>query len=175
MLPSIFVLPHMSKRIGASCCHTHQSSCSVWLILQRDLLCLAPSFMFEWGDTLSLESSYRFNRYFYAWMQPKAPAVNKVLWPKCLLLLLVQGIDLTMQVCFITSHMAILLLQGHFQGCLAPDIRKFSYFPSYVDENLELFKDKRVLMYCTGGIRCERGSAYLRSKVRSRSEGTSVK
>ncbi|XP_075303388.1 thiosulfate sulfurtransferase/rhodanese-like domain-containing protein 2 [Opisthocomus hoazin] len=54
---------------------------------------------------------------------------------------------------------------GHFRGCLAPDIRKFSYFPSYVDENLELFKDKRVLMYCTGGIRCERGSAYLRSKA----------
>ncbi|NXG22065.1 TSTD2 protein, partial [Grallaria varia] len=54
---------------------------------------------------------------------------------------------------------------GQFQGCLAPDIRKFSYFPSYVDENLELFKDKRVLMYCTGGIRCERGSAYLRSKA----------
>ncbi|XP_069633825.1 thiosulfate sulfurtransferase/rhodanese-like domain-containing protein 2 [Haliaeetus albicilla] len=64
---------------------------------------------------------------------------------------------------------------GHFQGCLAPDIRKFSYFPSYVDENLELFKDKRVLMYCTGGIRCERGSAYLRSKVRCHSEGPSVR
>ncbi|XP_067409592.1 thiosulfate sulfurtransferase/rhodanese-like domain-containing protein 2 [Emydura macquarii macquarii] len=57
---------------------------------------------------------------------------------------------------------------GHFQGCLAPDIRKFSYFPSYVDENLELFKDKRVLMYCTGGIRCERGSAYLRTKAACR-------
>ncbi|NXC42758.1 TSTD2 protein, partial [Penelope pileata] len=54
---------------------------------------------------------------------------------------------------------------GQFQGCLAPDIRKFSYFPSYVDENLKLFKNKRVLMYCTGGIRCERGSAYLRSKA----------
>ncbi|NXJ08227.1 TSTD2 protein, partial [Odontophorus gujanensis] len=54
---------------------------------------------------------------------------------------------------------------GHFRGCLAPDIRKFSYFPSYVDENLKLFKNKRVLMYCTGGIRCERGSAYLRSKA----------
>uniref|UniRef100_A0A8C6D5A8 Thiosulfate sulfurtransferase/rhodanese-like domain-containing protein 2 n=1 Tax=Moschus moschiferus TaxID=68415 RepID=A0A8C6D5A8_MOSMO len=53
---------------------------------------------------------------------------------------------------------------GRFQGCLAPDIRKFSYFPSYVDENLELFKEKRVLMYCTGGIRCERGSAYLKTK-----------
>ncbi|OWK01090.1 hypothetical protein Celaphus_00018453, partial [Cervus elaphus hippelaphus] len=54
--------------------------------------------------------------------------------------------------------------KGRFQGCLAPDIRKFSYFPSYIDENLELFKEKRVLMYCTGGIRCERGSAYLKTK-----------
>ncbi|XP_030252965.1 thiosulfate sulfurtransferase/rhodanese-like domain-containing protein 2 [Sparus aurata] len=53
---------------------------------------------------------------------------------------------------------------GQFTRCLAPDIRKFSYFPDYVDQNLELFKDKKVLMYCTGGIRCERGSAYLRSK-----------
>ncbi|EMP37558.1 Thiosulfate sulfurtransferase/rhodanese-like domain-containing protein 2 [Chelonia mydas] len=60
---------------------------------------------------------------------------------------------------------AYLRSKGHFQGCLAPDIRKFSYFPSYVDKNLELFKNKRVLMYCTGGIRCERGSAYLRSKA----------
>ncbi|CAI9561634.1 unnamed protein product, partial [Staurois parvus] len=47
---------------------------------------------------------------------------------------------------------------GQFQNCLAPDIRKFSYFPDYVDQNLDLFKDKTVLMYCTGGIRCERGS-----------------
>ncbi|XP_037706881.1 thiosulfate sulfurtransferase/rhodanese-like domain-containing protein 2 isoform X2 [Choloepus didactylus] len=53
---------------------------------------------------------------------------------------------------------------GRFQGCLAPDIRKFSYFPSYIDTNLELFREKRVLMYCTGGIRCERGSAYLKAK-----------
>ncbi|MBN3305601.1 TSTD2 protein, partial [Amia calva] len=53
---------------------------------------------------------------------------------------------------------------GQFTKCLAPDIRKFSYFPDYVDKNLELFRGKKVLMYCTGGIRCERGSAYLRSK-----------
>ncbi|KAF4081175.1 hypothetical protein AMELA_G00158390 [Ameiurus melas] len=53
---------------------------------------------------------------------------------------------------------------GQFKNCLAPDIRKFSYFPDYVDKNLELFHNKKVLMYCTGGIRCERGSAYLRSK-----------
>ncbi|XP_033948892.1 thiosulfate sulfurtransferase/rhodanese-like domain-containing protein 2 [Pseudochaenichthys georgianus] len=53
---------------------------------------------------------------------------------------------------------------GQFTRCLAPSIRKFSYFPDYVDQNLDLFRDKKVLMYCTGGIRCERGSAYLRSK-----------
>ncbi|XP_078252147.1 thiosulfate sulfurtransferase/rhodanese-like domain-containing protein 2 isoform X2 [Rhinoraja longicauda] len=53
---------------------------------------------------------------------------------------------------------------GNFQHCLAPNIRKFSYFPDYIDTNLECFKGKQVLMYCTGGIRCERGSAYLRSK-----------
>ncbi|XP_077103655.1 thiosulfate sulfurtransferase/rhodanese-like domain-containing protein 2 isoform X2 [Siphateles boraxobius] len=53
---------------------------------------------------------------------------------------------------------------GQFDQCLAPDIRKFSYFPDYVEKNLDLFRDKKVLMYCTGGIRCERGSAYLRSK-----------
>ncbi|XP_068596490.1 thiosulfate sulfurtransferase/rhodanese-like domain-containing protein 2 [Brachionichthys hirsutus] len=53
---------------------------------------------------------------------------------------------------------------GRFARCLAPNIRKFSYFPDYVDQNLELFRDKKVLMYCTGGVRCERGSAYLRAK-----------
>ena len=58
------------------------------------------------------------------------------------------------------------LLQGKFKGAIAPDIRKFSYWPEYIDQNVEQFKDKKVVMYCTGGIRCERGSAYLKSKVR---------
>ncbi|KAJ0050001.1 hypothetical protein NL108_009964 [Boleophthalmus pectinirostris] len=53
---------------------------------------------------------------------------------------------------------------GQFTQCLAPNIRKFSYFPDYVEQNLDVFRGKRVLMYCTGGIRCERASAYLRSK-----------
>lgn len=61
--------------------------------------------------------------------------------------------------------MILLSSQGQFTHCLAPNIRKFSYFPDYVDQNLELFRDKKVLMYCTGGIRCERASAYLISKV----------
>lgn len=61
------------------------------------------------------------------------------------------------QICF--------CFQGQFSQCLAPNIWKFSYFPDYVDQGLDLFRDKNVLMYCTGVIRCERGSAYLRSKV----------
>jgi len=51
---------------------------------------------------------------------------------------------------------------GHFGGAVLPNIRKFSYFPMYVEENRDLFKDKQVFMYCTGGIRCERASAYLK-------------
>ncbi|CAD5123576.1 DgyrCDS11911 [Dimorphilus gyrociliatus] len=53
---------------------------------------------------------------------------------------------------------------GCFTGAIDPNIRKFSYWPEYVDKNLNMFKDKEVYMYCTGGIRCERGSAYLKSK-----------
>jgi len=53
---------------------------------------------------------------------------------------------------------------GKFTGAITPEIRYFREFPEYIDNNLELFKDKQVLMYCTGGIRCERASAYLNSK-----------
>lgn len=53
---------------------------------------------------------------------------------------------------------------GRFKDAIVPDIRYFREFPKYVDENLEQFKDKQVLMYCTGGIRCERATSYLKSK-----------
>ncbi|XP_062502945.1 thiosulfate sulfurtransferase/rhodanese-like domain-containing protein 2 isoform X2 [Corticium candelabrum] len=53
---------------------------------------------------------------------------------------------------------------GRFVGAVAPDIRKFSYFPEFVEQNRGVFKDKCVYMYCTGGIRCEKASAYLKSK-----------
>jgi predicted sulfurtransferase len=53
---------------------------------------------------------------------------------------------------------------GTFTGAITPDIRYFREFPAYVDSNLEQFKEKEVLMFCTGGIRCERASAYLKSK-----------
>ena len=53
---------------------------------------------------------------------------------------------------------------GTFEGAIKPEINNFREFPDYVDEHLDDFKDKKVFMFCTGGIRCERASAYLKSK-----------
>ncbi len=53
---------------------------------------------------------------------------------------------------------------GAFAGSIIPPIDHFRELPHFIDENIDLFKDKKVLMYCTGGIRCERASAYLQSK-----------
>ncbi|GLT88434.1 hypothetical protein SLE2022_064610 [Rubroshorea leprosula] len=47
---------------------------------------------------------------------------------------------------------------------LDPGIRQYSDLPSWIDDNAEQLKGKNVLMYCTGGIRCEMASAYIRSK-----------
>ncbi|KAF3957094.1 hypothetical protein CMV_017856 [Castanea mollissima] len=47
---------------------------------------------------------------------------------------------------------------------LDPGIRQYSDLPSWIDDKSEQLKGKRVLMYCTGGIRCEMASAYIRSK-----------
>eukprot|EP00638_Chattonella_subsalsa_P003553 CAMPEP_0117755616 /NCGR_PEP_ID=MMETSP0947-20121206/13557_1 /TAXON_ID=44440 /ORGANISM="Chattonella subsalsa, Strain CCMP2191" /LENGTH=458 /DNA_ID=CAMNT_0005574983 /DNA_START=64 /DNA_END=1439 /DNA_ORIENTATION=+ len=40
---------------------------------------------------------------------------------------------------------------GHFEGAVKPVIRKFDAFVDYVDENLDNLREKKVLMYCTGG------------------------
>jgi len=45
---------------------------------------------------------------------------------------------------------------------LDPKTRKFKEFKNFVDANKHELRDKQVLMYCTGGVRCERASAYLR-------------
>ena len=52
---------------------------------------------------------------------------------------------------------------GHFEGAITPDVENFYDFPDWVD-NLEIDKDKKVLMYCTGGIRCEKFSVLMREK-----------
>jgi UPF0176 protein len=52
---------------------------------------------------------------------------------------------------------------GKFAGAVACDIEHFRDLPEYVGK-LDGLKEKKVLMYCTGGIRCEKASALFRSK-----------
>jgi predicted sulfurtransferase len=47
---------------------------------------------------------------------------------------------------------------------LDPHTRQFSDLPEWVDAHAEELRGRRILMYCTGGVRCERASAYVRSK-----------
>lgn len=53
---------------------------------------------------------------------------------------------------------------GTFTGAITPDIKHFRQFPEYIDNSLEQYKDKKVLMFCTAGVRCERATAYLKVK-----------
>ncbi len=53
---------------------------------------------------------------------------------------------------------------GKFEGAIDPKIQHFRDFPKYIEDNLAQFKDKQVLMYCTGGIRCERATSVLQVK-----------
>lgn len=50
---------------------------------------------------------------------------------------------------------------GHFKGALNPNIRSFRELPQWLQDNKEKFMDKKVLVYCTGGVRCEKLSGYL--------------
>jgi UPF0176 protein len=50
---------------------------------------------------------------------------------------------------------------GIFQGAIDPDIRHFSKFPDFVKQHLDPAKHKKIAMYCTGGIRCEKASSYM--------------
>lgn len=50
---------------------------------------------------------------------------------------------------------------GHFRGAIRPDIRNFRELPQWIRDNKEQFMDKKVVTYCTGGIRCEKFSGWL--------------
>lgn len=50
---------------------------------------------------------------------------------------------------------------GRFKGAINPDTKHFREFPEFVRNELDPGKHKKVAMYCTGGIRCEKASAYL--------------
>ncbi len=50
---------------------------------------------------------------------------------------------------------------GTFTGAVAPEIDRFSDFATYVREHLVPAKHRKVAMFCTGGIRCEKASAFM--------------
>ncbi len=50
---------------------------------------------------------------------------------------------------------------GHFKGAIRPEIRNFRDLPDWVKENKEKFMDKKVVVYCTGGVRCEKFSGWM--------------
>jgi UPF0176 protein len=53
---------------------------------------------------------------------------------------------------------------GTFQGAQNPQTDSFREFPAYVQQNLDPAGSPKIAMFCTGGIRCEKASAYLLSK-----------
>jgi len=53
---------------------------------------------------------------------------------------------------------------GHFKGAVCPDIGNFREFPDWLKENAEELKGKKILTYCTGGIRCEKLSGLIRKE-----------
>jgi UPF0176 protein len=53
---------------------------------------------------------------------------------------------------------------GTFKNAVNPNTTTFREFPDYVEKNLDKNKHKKVAMYCTGGIRCEKSTAYLKEQ-----------
>lgn len=53
---------------------------------------------------------------------------------------------------------------GSFDRAIHPNTGSFRDFPEYVKQNLDPAKHRKVAMFCTGGIRCEKSTAYLRQQ-----------
>ena len=53
---------------------------------------------------------------------------------------------------------------GTFKGAINPHTQTFREFPDYVKDTLDPAKHKKVAMFCTGGIRCEKSTAYLKEQ-----------
>lgn len=53
---------------------------------------------------------------------------------------------------------------GTFKNAINPNTGSFREFPRYVSENLHPEKHKKIAMFCTGGIRCEKSTAFLKEQ-----------
>ena len=50
---------------------------------------------------------------------------------------------------------------GTFEGAIDPETKSFGEFPAWWEENKHRFHNKKIAMFCTGGIRCEKSTNYL--------------
>src|ERR1700682_4088357 len=64
----------------------------------------------------------------------------------------------------IDTRNAFEVAMGTFAGALDPGIKSFGQFKEFAARHLDPAKHRRVAMFCTGGIRCEKASAYLLSR-----------
>lgn len=53
---------------------------------------------------------------------------------------------------------------GTFKNALSPNTETFRQFPEFVKQKMDPAKNKKVAMFCTGGIRCEKSTAYLKEQ-----------
>lgn len=53
---------------------------------------------------------------------------------------------------------------GSFKGAINPNTKSFREFPQYVAENMDPARHKKVAMFCTGGIRCEKSTAFMKEQ-----------
>ena len=53
---------------------------------------------------------------------------------------------------------------GTFKNAIAPETETFRQFPDFVKKHMNPEKQKKVAMFCTGGIRCEKSTAYLKEQ-----------
>lgn len=53
---------------------------------------------------------------------------------------------------------------GHFKGAIRPDVETFRELPQWIQDHREELEGKKILTYCTGGIRCEKFSGFLKQE-----------
>jgi UPF0176 protein len=61
----------------------------------------------------------------------------------------------------IDTRNAFEVAMGTFEGAIDPGIKSFGQFKEFAAEKLDPVRHKKIAMFCTGGIRCEKASAYL--------------
>ena len=64
----------------------------------------------------------------------------------------------------IDTRNAFEVAMGTFTGAVDPGIRSFGQFKEFAARHLDPAKHRRIAMFCTGGIRCEKASSYLLSR-----------